>query len=87
MSDEPAQPAEWTDGDLRADEHAHLRGKLGEEVVIGGKSANADTLADGCGQGFDLVETAVQLVDRCQSVGAIRKDFNQSVFPLMQTLI
>lgn len=46
--------------------HAHLRGKLHKEVVICSKGADADTLADGRGQGFDLIETAVKLVQRCQ---------------------
>lgn len=45
---------------------AHLRGKLHKEVVICSKGADADTLADGRGQGFDLIETAVKLVQRCQ---------------------
>lgn len=50
--------------------HTRLRGKLGKEVVICCKGADADTLADGRGQGFDLIETAVQLIQRCQADAA-----------------
>lgn len=46
--------------------HAHLRGKLHKEVVICSEGTDADTLADGGGQSFDLIETAVQLVQICQ---------------------
>lgn len=46
--------------------HTHLRGKLHKEVVIRSEGTDADTLADGGGQSFDLIETAVQLVQICQ---------------------
>lgn len=46
--------------------HAHLGGKLRKEVVISGEGADAGTLADGRRQRFDLVETAVQLIQRRQ---------------------
>lgn len=45
---------------------AHLRGQLNKEVVICSEGANADTLADGRGQGFNLIETAVELIQGCQ---------------------
>ena len=41
---------------------AHLRGQLGEEVVVGGEGPDVDTVPDGGGQRLDLVEAAVQLV-------------------------
>lgn len=46
--------------------HTHLRGKLNKEVVISGKRADAGALADGRGQGFDLVETAVEFIQNSQ---------------------
>lgn len=46
--------------------YAHLRGQLNKEVVIRGEGANADTLADGRGQSFNLIETAVELIQGCQ---------------------
>lgn len=45
---------------------SHLGGKLDEEVVIRGEGADAGALADGGGQGLDLVEAAVQLVQHRQ---------------------
>lgn len=47
--------------------HTHLMGKLGEEVVICSEGADADTLSHGGGQGFDLIEAAVQLLQRRQA--------------------
>lgn len=46
--------------------HANLGGKLDKEVVICSKGADADALANGGGQSFDLVEAAVQFVQTCQ---------------------
>lgn len=46
--------------------HTHLGGKLNKEVVISGKSADAGALADGGGQGFDLIETAVEFIQNSQ---------------------
>lgn len=46
--------------------HANLRGKLHKEVVICSKGADVHTLADGRRQGFNLIETAVQFIQRCQ---------------------
>lgn len=45
---------------------ANLGGKLDKEVVICSKGADADALADGGGQSFYLIETAVQFIQRCQ---------------------
>lgn len=44
----------------------YLGGKLDEEVVICCEGADAGTLADGGGQRFDLIEAAVELVQRSQ---------------------
>lgn len=46
--------------------HANLGRKLDEEVVICSKGADADALANGGGQSFDLIEAAVQFVQTCQ---------------------
>lgn len=46
--------------------HANLVGKLDKEVVICSKGADADALANGGGQRFDLIEAAVQFVQTCQ---------------------
>lgn len=48
---------------------AHLRRKLSQEIVIGGEGSDGNPLADGGGQGFDFVKTAVQLVYSCQPGG------------------
>lgn len=45
---------------------AHLGGQLDKEVVVCSEGANADTLADGRGQSFNLIETAVELIQGCQ---------------------
>lgn len=46
--------------------HANLGGKLDKEVVICSKGADADTLANGGGKSFDLIEAAVQFVQTRQ---------------------
>lgn len=45
---------------------ANLGGKLDKEVVICSKGADAGALANGGGQSFDLIEAAVQFIQRCQ---------------------
>lgn len=62
-----AQSAQISDASgVRVCVWAHLRGKLDQEVVICSEGADAGALADGRGQGFDLIEAAVELVQHGQ---------------------
>lgn len=45
---------------------ANLEGKLDKVVVICSKGAYTGALANGGGQSFDLIEAAVQFIQRCQ---------------------